>query len=119
MNVARGLKLRDFVFLFAKVLNVKDRTALYFPNHAVFLFRKRTPKSMTFVIGKMRLVSFSLFLDAFPPKPKMPFGQRHVAMNIYILCKGHGGVERHQFYLSNDKCHNFRCISYACAEGIR
>ena len=32
-----------------------------------------TPKSVTFVIGKMKLVSFSLFLDAFPPlDPKCP-----------------------------------------------
>ena len=27
-----------------------------------------------FVIEKMELVSFSLFLDAPPPRPKMPFG---------------------------------------------
>ena len=46
---------------------------------------------MTFVIGKMKLVSFSLFLDALPPRPKMPFGQRHVAINIYNICKGHLG----------------------------
>ena len=31
-----------------------------------------------FVIEKMKLVSFSLFLDAFPPRPKMPFGQMNV-----------------------------------------
>ena len=46
---------------------------------------------MTFVIGKMKLVSFSLFLDAFPPRPKMPFGHQHVAINIYNICKGHFG----------------------------
>ena len=39
---------------------------------------------MTFVIGKMKLVSFSLFLDAFPPRPKMPY----VAINIYNICTG-------------------------------
>ena len=54
-----------------------------------------TPKSVTFVIGKMKLVSFSLFLDASPPppppRPKMPFGQRHLAINIYNICKGHFG----------------------------
>ena len=38
-----------------------------------------------------KLVSFSLFLDAPPPRPKMPFGQRHVAINIYNICKGHLG----------------------------
>ena len=51
---------------------------------------RNTPKSVTFVIGKMKLVSFSLFLDA-PPRPKIPFGQRHVAINIYNICKGHLG----------------------------
>ena len=34
---------------------------------------RNTPKIVAFVIGKMKLVSFSLFLDAFPPRPKMPF----------------------------------------------
>ena len=52
---------------------------------------RNTPKIVTFVIGKVKLVSFSLFLDAFPPRPKMPFGQRHVAINIYNICKGHFG----------------------------
>ena len=31
-----------------------------------------------------------------PPRPKMPFGQRHVAINIHNICKWHfgsGGVE--------------------------
>ena len=35
-------------------------------------------KIVTFVIEKMKLVSFSLFLDAFPPRPTMPFGQMNV-----------------------------------------
>ena len=26
-----------------------------------------------------------------PLRPKMPFGQRHVAINIYTICKGHFG----------------------------
>ena len=84
---------------------------------------RNTPKILTFVLGKMKLVSFSLFLDAFPSRPKTPFGQRCVAINIYNICKGHFGsrvkASRHQFHLSNDKRHNFRCISYACTEGIR
>ena len=42
------------------------------------------------------LVSFSLFLDAFPPRPKMPFGQRHVAINIYNICKGYFGSRREE-----------------------
>ena len=35
-------------------------------------------KIVMFVIEKMKLVSFSLFLDAFPLRPKMPFGQLNV-----------------------------------------
>ena len=46
---------------------------------------------MTFVIEKMKLASFSLFLDAFPPRPKMPFGQFNVAIEIYNICKGRLG----------------------------
>ena len=44
-----------------------------------------------FVMGKMKLVSFSLFLDAFPPRPKMPFTY---VVNVYSdmsLSKGHLG----------------------------
>ena len=47
-------------------------------------------KIVTFVImviEKMKLASFSLFLDAFPPRPKMPFGQLNVAIQIYNICK--------------------------------
>ena len=50
---------------------------------------------MTFVIEKMKLVSFSLFLDAPPPapppRPKMPFGRLNVALQIYNICKGRLG----------------------------
>ena len=46
---------------------------------------------MTFVIENMKLASFSLFLDAFPPRPKMPFGQLNVAIQIYNICKGRLG----------------------------
>ena len=51
-------------------------------------------KIVTFVIEKMKLASFILFLDAFPPRPKMPFGQLNVAIQIYNTCKwrlGSGG----------------------------
>ena len=48
-------------------------------------------KSVTFVTVKVKQVSFSLFLDAPPPRPKMPFGQWHVARNIYNICKGRLG----------------------------
>ena len=39
-------------------------------------------KIVMFVIEKMKLVSFSLFLDASPPppRPKMPFGQLDVVI---------------------------------------
>ena len=46
---------------------------------------------VTFVIEKMTLPSFSLFLDAFPPRPKMSFGQLNVAVQIYNICIGRLG----------------------------
>ena len=52
---------------------------------------RNTPKIVSFVIRKMKLVTFSLFLDAFPPRPKIPF--THV-VNVYSdmsLSKGHLG----------------------------
>ena len=49
-------------------------------------------KIVTFVIEKMKLASFSLFLDASPPpRPKMPFGQLNVAIQIYNIYKGRLG----------------------------
>ena len=41
---------------------------------------RNTPKIVTFVIGKMKLVSLGLFLDAFPPRPKMSFTY---VVNVY------------------------------------
>ena len=58
---------------------------------------RNTPKIVTFFIGKMKLVSDSLFLDAFPPRPKKPFGQRHVAINIYNICQS--SYQRRHFCL--------------------
>ena len=52
---------------------------------------RNTPKIVSFVIRKMKLVSFSLFLDAFPSRPKMPFTY---VVNVYSdmsLSKGHLG----------------------------
>ena len=46
---------------------------------------------MTFAIGKMKLVSSSLLLMLPPTRPKMPLGQRYVAINIYNICKRHFG----------------------------
>ena len=48
-------------------------------------------KIVMFVIEKMKLVSFSLFVDAFPPRPKMTFGQLNVIILIYNMCKGRLG----------------------------
>ena len=48
-------------------------------------------KIVPFVIEKMKLASFSLFLDAFPPRPKMPFGHLNVAIQIYYICKWRDG----------------------------
>ena len=48
-------------------------------------------KIVTFAIEKMKLASFSLFLDAFPPRPKMPFEQLNVAIQIHNICKGRLG----------------------------
>ena len=48
-------------------------------------------KIVTLVIEKIKLASFSLFLDAFPPRPKMPFGQLNGAIQIYNICKGRLG----------------------------
>ena len=48
-------------------------------------------KIVMFAIEKMKLAPFSLFLDAFPPRPKMPFGQLNVAIQIYSICKGRLG----------------------------
>ena len=42
---------------------------------------------VTSVVEKMKLASFSLFLDASPPRPKMPFGQLNVAIQIYNIYK--------------------------------
>ena len=52
---------------------------------------RNTLKTATFVIRKIKLVSFSLFLDVSPPKPKISFGQGYVAINTYNMCKGRLG----------------------------
>ena len=49
---------------------VVDRSALHFGNLTIFLLcmcKKYTSKSVMFVIGIMKPVSFSFFLDAFSP----------------------------------------------------
>ena len=52
---------------------------------------RNTHKIVTFVIGKIKLVSLILFIGAFPPRPKMPFTY---ILNVYgdmSLSKGHLG----------------------------
>ena len=57
-------------------------------------------KIVTFVIEKMKLASFSLFLDAIPPRPKMPFGQINDAIQIYNICKWRLGSRGERGYIS-------------------
>ena len=52
---------------------------------------RNTPKIVSFVIGKMKLVSFSLFIDAFHPRPKMPFTYVVNVHSDMLLSKGHFG----------------------------
>ena len=62
-------------------------------------------KIVTFVIEKMKLASFSLFLDAFPPRPKMPFGQLNVAIQLYNICKGRLGSRGERGCISERRHH--------------
>ena len=52
---------------------------------------RNTPKFATFVIGKTKLVFFSLFLDAFPPRPKMPFTYDVNVYSDISFSRGHLG----------------------------
>ena len=67
------------------------------------------------------------YTTPFPPKPKTPFTYVIYLNSDILLSKGNLGsrggkhlkqTERRQFHLFNDKRHNFKNISYACAEGI-
>ena len=40
-----------------------------------------------YVIRMLNSVYLSLFLDMFPPRPKMSFGQRNVVTYIHNICK--------------------------------
>ena len=53
-----------------------------------YYFCKLHTKIVTFLIEKMKLVSFNLFLDAFPPRPKMPFGQWYALYTYTTYVKG-------------------------------
>ena len=72
---------------------------------------RNTPKSVAFVIEKMKLVSFSLFLDAFPPRPKMPFTY---VVNVYSdmsLSKGHFGQFENLVFVIMSTRENIRLIA--------
>ena len=67
------------------------------------------------------------YTTPFPSRPKTPFTLVVYLYNDVQLSNGllgsRGGkhlkqTERHQFHLFYDKHHNFKFISYACAEGI-
>ena len=69
-------------------------------------------KIVTFAILKMKVASFSLFLDDFPPRPKMSFGQLNVAIQIYNICKGclgprgeRGCISERRHQISDKKDH--------------
>ena len=60
-------------------------------SHSFCACVRNAPEIVTFVIGKMKLVSFTLLLDAFPPRPKMPFIYIVNVYNDMSLSKGHLG----------------------------
>ena len=72
-------------------------------------------------------VFFRLY-NPFPPlDPRRPLHMLYICIATFNCPKGILGLggesiqkqtERRQFHLFNDKRHNFKYISYACAEGI-
>ena len=76
----QNFSISSICFHKVNVSNYYEYNALRFQNFAVFLLRMRRNilKIVMFVIEKMKPLSFSLFLDAFPPRPKMLFGQLDV-----------------------------------------
>ena len=73
------------------------------------------------------LMSYLASTTPFPPRPKTPFTYVVYVYSDMSMSKWHLGyrgesilkqTERHQFYLSSDKRHNFKYISYACAGRI-
>ena len=86
----------DFIITFEKMISnqsifVSDRTS----NMQFSLMqneRSSSDKACVFPCWhdykhQLFKLSLSLFLDAFPLRPKMPFGQWYVAINIYNMCK--------------------------------
>ena len=70
--------------------------------YAFYACLRNPPKIVTFAIGKMKMV-----FRCFPPRPRMPFAQRYVAINIFNICKGYCGsnswkVKQNQWQFS---CH--------------
>ena len=49
---------------------------------------RNTPKFVTFVVGKMKMVSFSLFLDAFPLNTRRPLDNDMSLLRYTTYVKG-------------------------------
>ena len=60
--------------------------------------------------GKDETDVFQFILDAFSPRLKMPFGQRHVAINIYNICRGHFDQPCTMFFFFQNLCVFCICI---------
>ena len=67
---------------------IKEINDLRFQNFAVFLLRMRTIilKIVIFVIEKMKLVSFSLFLDVSPPPDTICPFDNWTSLYKYTIC---------------------------------
>ena len=65
-----------------------------------------------------------VFFGLYNPPPLDPRRPLHVLYMFIAMSTGRPGgkhlteTERRQFHLSNDKRHGFKCISYACTDGI-
>ena len=59
-------------------------------------------KIVTFVIEK-KLAFFSLFFMLSPLRPKMPFGQLNVSIQIYNICKGRLGSKGERGAISESR----------------
>ena len=73
---------------------------------------RNTPKIWKDEIGVFQFIS-----RYFPTRPKMPFGQRHDAIIIYNICKGHFG-SRAGKHLKQTKRHQFHCLIARTLHGV-
>ena len=61
---------------------------------------------VTFVIRKLKLESFSLFVDAFPPKPKMTLDNEMSLHTYTTYIKGVLGLGGVRGYISQGRLQN-------------